>query len=98
MHAALELLEQRERPVHGEESAGAHDEDDVAERIGVSGILGHEIDQWRVLRRTAWTVSTTGLSALLAFCGKPIFEGLLDRIASSRHSASDIRLTRLPSA
>ena len=33
--AALELLEEREGPVHGEERARAQDEDDVAQRIGV---------------------------------------------------------------
>ena len=76
--AALQLLEQREGPVDGEERAGPQDEDDVAQRVGVGRhARGDEVDERRVLGEDGVDRLDDGRGALLALGVEPLLERAL---------------------
>jgi hypothetical protein len=73
------------------------DEDDVGERVGSSGMpLGDELVERRVFSEHGVNRLDEGVGALAALGLEPIVSGWIELIASSRHSASEIRVTRLP--
>lgn len=78
VHAPLELLEQREGPVHGKEGAGPQDENQIAQRIGFLGQpRRHQVHERLVLRQHRVDGVDDRLGALVPLGGEPFFERTL---------------------